>query len=46
MNKYSNNFGGYGGQQVVDLDDGMEMDDYGIEYYDEEAGSSDDQLFQ
>lgn len=39
MNKYSNAKNVYGYQgQVVDLDDGMDIGDYGnaIDYYDEE----------
>jgi hypothetical protein len=53
MNKYSNakNVYGYPGQ-VVDLDDGMEMGDYGdgIDYYDEEdasggSGNTEEQFF-
>ena len=53
MNKYTNakNVYGYPGQ-VVDLDDGMEMGDYGdaIDYYDEEdasggSGNTEEQFF-
>ena len=49
MNKFSNMGGGLGqagyagyGDHMVNLNDGMDMDDYGegIEYYDEEDGSS------
>ena len=38
MNKFSNAPGGYSyqPQRIVDLNDGMDMDEYGVEYYDEE----------